>query len=141
MSTGESDPRLDRLGYLLKHAQEALRRRTAPALAPFDIDGRGLAVLRAVLREPPPSQQEAAEILGVDRTTMVALIDDLERKGLVVRMPHPGDRRKNVVMPTELGVRAVFAGGRASDEAEQEFLGPLTPDEVDALKRYLRALI
>src|SRR6478735_2121459 len=96
-----SNPLDNRLAYLLKHAREALAAHTGPALEPFDIDGRGLAVLTVLNAGPAPlSQQEAAARLNVDRTTMVALVDDLETKGLVDRTPHPGDRRKNVVTLT-----------------------------------------
>ena len=90
MSTG-------RLYPLLKHAQLQLTELIGPALAPYGIDGRELAVLNAIADDASPSQQEVARGLGIDRTTMVAMVDALERKGLVKRNPHPADRRKNTV--------------------------------------------
>jgi DNA-binding MarR family transcriptional regulator len=115
----------ERLGYLLKHAQLSFFERSASALAPFGIDGRELAVLARIDGPQPLSQQEVAARLGVDRTTMVGLVDALEGKGLVARRPHPDDRRKNAVELTEDGRRTLVDGGAAADAAQAEFLAPL----------------
>src|SRR5690242_11885199 len=86
-----------RLGYLLKHTQLRLTEQAGPALAPFGLDARELAVLAVLAAGRPLSQLEAAGRLGVDRTTMVALVDALEGKGLVERRRSEEDRRRNVV--------------------------------------------
>src|SRR4051812_18676719 len=67
-----------RLGYLLKHAQLALAEHTGPALEPLAINGRELAILTVLGGSERLSQQQAAGRLGVDRTSMVDLIDSLE---------------------------------------------------------------
>ncbi len=74
-----------RLGYLLKHVHLRFTEASAQALAPFGVDGRELAVLAVLAADRPLSQMEAAIRIGVDRTTMVALVDALEGKGLVAR--------------------------------------------------------
>ncbi len=114
-----------RLGYLLKHAQQQLVLASAPALAPYGIDGRELAVLAVLAADIPLSQQEAADQLGVDRTTMVALVDTLEGKGLVERHRSPQDRRKNIVQLTPAGEDSLSRAGRARAQVEREFLAPL----------------
>ncbi|MEV4009383.1 MarR family transcriptional regulator [Nonomuraea angiospora] len=117
-----------RLGYLLKHANLRLSELTGPALEPYEIDGREFGVM-SVLRTPEPlSQLEAAQRLGIDRTTMVALLDGLERKKLVGRRPHPADRRKNMVELTDHGREVLEAAARAVGVAEEEFLAGL-PEE------------
>jgi len=127
------------LHYLLKHAQMRLAELTAPALEPFGISGRQCAVLVAVNEEAPSSQHDIARRMGVDRTTMVDLVDELEAKGLVQRRPDPRDRRKNVVALTEAGRTTVQGATRAVAEAERRFLGPLSDDEGAALREALRA--
>src|SRR5258708_30372585 len=87
----------ERLGYLLKHAHKRLIEFTGPAMAPYGIDGRELAVLTVLAGGEALSQQQAAQRLGIDRTTMVALLDVLEAKGLGGRHTHPEDRPKNGV--------------------------------------------
>jgi DNA-binding MarR family transcriptional regulator len=129
-----------RLGYLLKHAQQRLMQAAAPAMAPFGIDGRELAVLTVLAADPPLSQQQAAERLGVDRTTMVALTDTLEAKGLVERHRSPEDRRKNLVQLTPVGRDCLEQAGKARDEVEREFLAPLGDRLAAEFIRALRIL-
>ena len=130
-----------RLGYLLKHAQLQLGELTSAALAPYGLSGRELAVLLSLAGDEPASQQEAAQRLGVDRTTMVALLDALEAKGLVTRHPHAGDRRRNVVELTPAGQQTLRAATEASDDAERRFLAPLTGQAADQLRAALQLLV
>jgi DNA-binding MarR family transcriptional regulator len=125
MTDGVPDALAQRLGYLFKHAHQRLLELAGPAMAPFGIDGRELAVLAVLGAGVPLSQQEAADALGVDRTTMVALVDALEEKGLVRRHRSESDRRKNLVELTPAGRQCLRGAGRARDEAEREFLAPL----------------
>jgi len=125
MTAGPSDALGSRLGYLLKHAQQRLVQAAGPVMAQFGIDGRELAALTVLAADYPLSQHEAAERLGVDRTTMVALVDELEGKGLVERHRSLEDRRKNIVQLTDAGQRCLDGAGRARDQVEREFLAPL----------------
>ncbi|MFB4281699.1 MarR family winged helix-turn-helix transcriptional regulator [Nonomuraea sp. MTCD27] len=130
-----------RLGYLLKHANLRLADLTGPALEPYGIDGREFAVLSVLGAPEPLSQLEAAQRLGIDRTTMVALVDALERKGLVGRRPHPGDRRKNMVEPTGRGRETLAEATRAVDAAEAAFLAVLPDKDARLLKDVLERLV
>jgi DNA-binding MarR family transcriptional regulator len=125
VTEGTTDVLAGRLGYLLKHAQQRLVQAAAPAMAPFGIDGRELAVLTVLAAGVPLSQQEAARQLRIDRTTMVSLVDALEAKGLVERRRSAHDRRKNIVDLTETGRRCLRGAAAARDEADREFLAPL----------------
>lgn len=130
-----------RLGHLLKHAYLAYTEAARAVLEPYGIDGRELAVLDFLGGPESPSQREVARRFGIDRTTMVALIDALERKGLVERRPDPADRRRNVVEPTASGRETLAGAIRAADEAERRFLAPLGPAEAERFKNALRALL
>jgi DNA-binding MarR family transcriptional regulator len=132
---------LKRLGYLLKHAQQRLTELTSAALEPYGLNGRELGVLLVLDAMGPTSQQDAARRLGVDRTTMVALIDALEGKSVVVRRPFEEDRRRNVVEFTERGREVFKQALRASDEAESQFVSPLEEAAADLLRAQLRAVI
>ena len=115
----------DSLVYLLKHAYLDAERRVDAALVAFGLNARELGVLVAVAGPEPLSQQQLAQRLGVDRTTMVALLDALERKGVVGRRPHTADRRRNVVELTDTGRVTFDQALIARDAAEANFLGPL----------------
>jgi DNA-binding MarR family transcriptional regulator len=130
-----------RLGYVLKHVQQQMAELNAAALAPHGISGRELAVLLVLDGREPASQQQAAGRLGIDRTTMVALLDALEDKGLVTRHPHEQDRRRNVVELTPAGVDTLRRGTEASADAERRFLEPLTPSAARQLRESLQKLL
>ncbi len=131
----------DRLGFLLKHVHQRLIERAGPALAPYGIDGRELAVLIVLDGERPLSQQEAARELMIDRTTMVAMVDALEAKGLVVRRPDPADRRRNLVEFTDAGRGVLAAASAARDAADEEFLAPLGDEGARQFRAALRTLL
>jgi DNA-binding MarR family transcriptional regulator len=138
--TNESDlgPRLSqRLTYLLKRAFIDLEELHREHLDPLGINGRELAVLLLLQAREPESQQQAAARLKVDRTTMVALLDGLEAKGLVERHADDEDRRRNVVALTDAGNQALRKAVRASDKAEHQLLGGLNETE----QAQLRALL
>jgi DNA-binding MarR family transcriptional regulator len=124
----------------MKHAYLRLADLTGLALAPFGISGRECAVLITIDGRVPPSQQEVARRMGVDRTTMVALIDELESKGLVQRRPDPDDRRKNVVLLTEAGRTTLRGAAAATEQAERRFLASLPGDQSATFTEALRAV-
>jgi DNA-binding MarR family transcriptional regulator len=129
------------LGYLLKHAQLRFAELSTAALAPFGINGREAAVLRAIDEARPAAQGEIARRMGVDRTTMVTLIDDLQDRGLVERRQDPDDRRRNVVELTGAGQRVYRQAAEAAEHVEREFLSPLTARESEQFTRALRAVL
>ncbi len=126
-----------RLTYLLKRALVDLEDLHAEHLAPVGVSGRELGVLLLLDGLDATSQQQAAVRLGVDRTTMVGLIDSLEAKGFVARHADPGDRRRNVLELTGDGQTVLARALRASDEAERR----LFADFDDAESAQLRALL
>lgn len=129
------------LGYLLKHVHLRYLEVSSAALRPLGVNGREAAVLRATDEASPLSQGEIARKMDVDRTTMVALIDDLQDKGLVRRRQDPGDRRRNVVELTDAGRTTVRRATALAAQAEQAFLSPLTSADAARLKKLLRALL
>lgn len=111
------------------------------ALAPFGIHARDLGVMLVIDRSEPASQQQVAERLGVDRTTMVAIIDALEAKGIISRRPDTEDRRRNVIELTPAGQDVLLQATAASDEAEAELLAPLSQDERTQLRDLLARVL
>ncbi len=87
------------------------------------------------------SQQALGEQLGIDRTTMVELIDQLEQQGVVVRRRNPADRRSYALSLTPRGRTVQKRAARAFDAAADEFFGPLRPAEQQALTDMLQRII
>src|ERR1700728_3797690 len=101
---------------------------------------RGSQVLCAPARDEPGSQAAMAQRLGIDRTVMTYLLDDLAAARLVERQSDPGDRRSRRVVATAHG-REVLANLDAhSARAEQHLLAGLTADEQAAFRALLASL-
>jgi DNA-binding MarR family transcriptional regulator len=131
----------DRLGPLLGRAHEAHRALAAEALAPFGLSPKGFGALALLEQEGPLSQLRLAERQGIDRTTMVAVIDDLERAGAVERRRDPLDRRRYALHLTGRGHTLLREATAAEAEAEERFLEALPVAERARLKAALRALL
>ncbi|MEV7095790.1 MarR family transcriptional regulator [Amycolatopsis sp. NPDC051045] len=141
LGTGPPPAVTHRLGYLLKHAQLRLAELAEPLYAPLGVTGRQLALLTLFGDGPARSQQDGAARLGVDRTTMVALVDELEAKGLVRREVAPGDRRKRLVTLTSEGERVREAGAEVTRQAEALLLEPLSAEDAERLRAALHLVV
>jgi DNA-binding MarR family transcriptional regulator len=130
-----------RLGYLLKHAFFQLEELHAGHMEPAGVNVREFTVLLLLSSREPESQQQAAQRLGVDRTTMVGLLDSLEGKGLVARQPDLADRRRNVVVLTDAGRKTLKDARAASDRAERKLLADLSAAESDQLRELLARIV
>lgn len=116
--------------------QELAKRR----LTPMGLSVQLCGVLN-LIAEGAISQQALGEQLGIDRTTVVELIDQLEQQGVVVRRRNPADRRSYALSLTPKGRTVQKRAAGAFDAAADEFFGPLTPGEQQALMDMLRRMI
>ena len=130
----------DRAGALLVMAARTGQELATRRLAPMGLTVRLCGVL-ILLGEGPVSQQALGEQLGIDRTTMVELIDELERKGVVVRRRNAADRRSYALSLTPRGRAFQKQAVKAFDDAADEFFGALKPAERHELSSMLRRLI
>lgn len=130
----------DRVPFLLYRAAEASHALANQMLAEIGLSARQAGILTLVTELEPMTQRALGDALRVDRTTMVALIDDLEHRGLVVRKRHPADRRAFLISPTDAGLAAKAAAIRILDEQQQTFLAPLSQTERAQLGEFLKRL-
>lgn len=110
------------------------------ALGPFGLTLRHFGVLNLVDLEPGQNQRVVGARLGIDRTTVVAVTDDLERAGLLERR-RGKDRRSFALFLTPVGVAQLKQLRRLVDLAQEDFLAPLAPDERDTLRELLARLV
>jgi DNA-binding MarR family transcriptional regulator len=83
-------------------------------------------------------QQELGSAMGIDRSTMVSLIDQLESAGIAKRRPSPTDRRAREIVITPKGRRLLERARRLILDTEEEVLAGLSAGERDDLVRLLR---
>lgn len=129
-----------RLGALLviaaRKGQEVARRR----LSPLGLSVQLCGVLN-LLADGPISQQALGEQLGIDRTTMVELIDQLEQDGVVVRRRNPADRRSYALSLTARGRATQKRAARAFDGVTDEVFSSLSVAERRTLAEMLARII
>ena len=131
----------DRIGFLLGRAHLAHLKIAGPRLAELGLSGKGMGALGIVVTEGPLSQQRLSRRQGIDRTTMVAVVDELERTGLVERRRDPADRRAYALHATGKGHRTLTRATEATERAEAQFLAPLSAGEQQELRSLLRRLL
>jgi DNA-binding MarR family transcriptional regulator len=130
-----------RLGPLLGRAHEAHRALAEEALAPLGLTPKAFGSLAVLAAEGPLSQQQLAQRTGIDRTTMVAVVDVLERAHAVERRRSADDRRAYALHVTRRGRRLLVRARTLVVEVEQAFLAPLEADEQRRLKDALFLLV
>jgi|tagenome__1003787_1003787.scaffolds.fasta_scaffold20660854_2 MarR family transcriptional regulator, transcriptional regulator for hemolysin len=124
------------LGWLLTQAHFNLISEVAAALEPLGVSNRGYHVL-ATARTGEYTQKELAEQIGLDKTTMVVTVDELEEKALAERKPSSTDRRARVISVTQAGERKVAQGQKIIDRIQNDVLESLPAKE---RKVFLEAL-
>jgi DNA-binding MarR family transcriptional regulator len=130
----------DRVPFLIYRAAEESHTLANEMLAGIRLNARQVGILTIVTELAPRTQKALGDALRIDRTTMVALLDDLEELGYVARQRHPRDRRAFLVHPTDSGRMAKVAAVQILDEQQRRFLAPLTPTECGQLAVLLKRL-
>lgn len=130
----------DTAGYLLAKAGGRAIRDLNRALEPFGLRSKHYGVLAAAAEHGGLSQREMGALLATDPSAIVALVDDLERAGLVRRELPPGDRRTRLVVTTGEGQAVLARARELSAAVDGELLAPLTGPERGALLDLLRRI-
>lgn len=133
-------PLAEYLGFLLRRAHNAaveVSRRELPA----ECDPRGYAVLTVLDHRGAASQQQIAELLHINRTLVVKLVDHLETAGFVVRRRDSVDRRAYALALTSAGQASIVTCGRAIQQGDAVLTAGLTSGDVLRLNQLLRRLL
>lgn len=125
--------------HMMLRLGDAARAVIGNALDSWSLTGRDLRVL-SVAHGEGLSQRELGRLTGMDRTTMVAVVDKLERLGYAHRERDLADRRKYLVRLTDAGTKVVDEALDQLSKAEAEFLSPLNAAEQRQLNRLLARL-
>ncbi len=140
MALSAASPLGDDLSFLLARANALSVAAGNAALVEFGLRVRSYSVLALAAGEGRPSQRELAEYLRLDPSQVVALVDDLQRRGLVTREPDPADRRANVVVATAEGEEVLARARVAVRDAERELHAALSAEERARLADLLQTI-
>jgi DNA-binding MarR family transcriptional regulator len=125
-------------GQLFFRLWRASHTQTAAALQSIGLTPALFAVLNYLRAREGAIQQQIGSAMGIDPSTMVSLVDQLERTGLAKRRPHPLDRRAREVLITPKGRRTLKRARELAEEVESDVLQGLSPAEHRQLITLLR---
>ncbi|MGW7292777.1 MarR family winged helix-turn-helix transcriptional regulator [Streptomyces xiamenensis] len=138
MSSGELE---DDLRWLLLQMKFGLTVAEDRAVRQHGMDLWGYTVLLGLAEEPARTQLALSEASSIDKSKMVAVLDDLEKAGLITRRPDPDDRRARIVTATDAGQLALAAARAEVASIERLALADLDEAERTALKAMLRRAV
>ena len=127
-------------GFLLAMVGAESRRRFTQALEALALRPTHYGALMTLAQSGPAPQHQLARSVGVDPRNFVLTLDTLEERGLIRRTPHPQDRRRYQVELTAAGTTLLGELREVGDQAQTEFLAPLTESEQSNLRLLLLKL-
>ncbi len=116
-------------GFLINRIGTVARKRFTAKLDAFGLNLRMWGVLNVLDVEGAITQHALGKCVGIDPSSMVSTIDELEAKGLVERHRHPSDRRAHALHLTDLGRETLREGREIAQSAQSELLAPLSETE------------
>src|ERR687887_1523882 len=134
------EPLCDNLCWLLSRASYTLTTELTAALEGLGISPRAHAVLAAAATGEH-TQTQLARMVGLDKTTMVVTLDELEAAGLAERRPSKTDRRARVIAVTAAGRTKVAEAGEVVARVQDDVLSVLPPREREAFLKALDGLV
>lgn len=124
---------------------ERLRRRTRDgveaALSTKQTTLREYWVLTCLVESSATSQSSLSELLAIDASDMVRLLDSLEKRGWAKRERDPQDRRRQIVASTKKGSKAQKELAQLVDSAEEEALDSSTNKQLKHLRKLAKSII
>lgn len=97
-------------------------------------------ILQVLATQGPVRQARLADELGQAARSITQAVETMERDGLVLRSPDPGDGRAKVVTATSAGLRALAAGEAAGNEVLRRIFRRLRSGELATLDHILTAI-
>lgn len=127
-------------GFLISRMGMVAQKQFQERLEALGLTTRMWGALNVLDHEGPISQQALGSSIGMDPSSMVATIDELEAKGLVERRRHPSDRRAHALHLTDQGRETLTRGRRLAKRAQEDLLAPLNAAERKQLHELLLRL-
>ncbi|WP_280354446.1 MarR family winged helix-turn-helix transcriptional regulator [Nocardia otitidiscaviarum] len=128
------------LAAMLAPLGRALVQAELPILERNDLSMWGYSVLLGLGEDPVYTQAALAKRINADKTRIIAVLDDLQRRGLITRTPDPADRRARLLSLTPEGRAIRDRAQREIQEREERLLSQLTPADRTAFLRALQRL-
>ena len=133
-------PLAGNLSWLLAQASHVMVTEMTRAFEDMGVAPRGHCLLSAA-QTGEYTQKELADMVGLDKTTMVVTVDELERAGLAERVPSATDRRARIIRVTPAGKRVVQKGELIVQEIQRDVLASLPERDAERFIATLERLV
>jgi DNA-binding MarR family transcriptional regulator len=128
-------------GFLISRLGWFAQKRFAERMAAVGLTPRAWGALNVLEQEGVITQHALCRSMGMDPSSMVAIIDELETQGLVERQRNPKDRRAHALHITDKGRSTLTNARKLAMQAQDELLGPLDAEERKQLHSLLLRLV
>jgi DNA-binding MarR family transcriptional regulator len=135
------EERFERCGFLLGRIGKLASRRFAKALEKTGLKPPQAGVLMTLRDRGAMTQQALGDLLHVDPSNLVGILNELEDEGLAVRRRDPDDRRRHIVEIAPAGLEQIDGIESVVAEVEDGLLGGLSDDERSELQRLLARVV
>jgi DNA-binding MarR family transcriptional regulator len=129
------------IGFLISRMGLVAQKHFAERIGAVGLTPRSWGALNVLEREGGITQHALCKSIGMDPSSMVSTIDELEAQGLVERRRNPNDRRAHALRVTDKGLKTLAAGRKIARRAQEELLAPLDAEEREQLQGLLLRLV
>ena len=128
------------LGYNARRAALAVIAQFLERMAVYDLKPVDFSVMSVIVHNPGVTSRQLCAALNILPPNLVGLVQSLESRGLLERLPHPHDGRAMGLHPTDSGLELMKKAEATASELEMNIGSKLTPNQVQTLVTLLQKI-
>jgi DNA-binding MarR family transcriptional regulator len=128
------------IGYNARRAALAVIAQFLERMAVYDLKPVDFSVMSVVVHNPGVTSRQLCTALNILPPNLVGLVQSLESRGLLERLPHPHDGRAMGLHPTDKGLELMEKAEATASELEMNIGSKLTPNQVQNLVTLLQKI-
>jgi len=128
------------IGYNARRAALAVIAQFLERMAVYDLKPVDFSVMSVVVHNPGVTSRQLCAALNILQPNLVGLVQSLESRGLLERLPHPHDGRAMGLHPTDKGLELMEKAEATASELEMNIGSKLTPNQVQNLVTLLQKI-
>jgi DNA-binding MarR family transcriptional regulator len=128
------------LGYNARRAALAVIAQFLERMAVYDLKPVDFSVMSVIVHNPGVTSRQLCAALNILPPNLVGLVQSLEARSLIERLPHPHDGRAMGLHPTEQGQELMLKAEATASELEMRIGSKLTPNQVQTLVTLLQKI-
>lgn len=128
------------VGYNARRAALVIIEEFMKRMAVYDLRTVDFSVLSLITHNPGITSKQLCNTLGIQAPNLVSMVNALEQRELIKRLPHPNDGRAMGLHLTELGAKTMRRAEKTAAELEQDVTAKLSPQERKTLMALLKKI-